>query len=455
MIELWPHQERTAEFTFQYMAEHIRGRLLIVIPPGGGKTAIAAHVLRVAAAEQGLRGLAWAHRRELIGQMYDHLVESGIPAEMISVVMAGDPRENPSAPIQVASVDTLRHRGKPLADIVVSDEAHRDASDGRRKLRTLYPDAFHLGFTGTPIRLDGRGLRDDYDEMFIGAQPSELIADGRIVAPKIFTVPPELLPDLKGVKKRGGDFQGSELEKRSNKRALIGGIVDHWIRRAEGRRTWVFPVGIEHSKAIVKRFKAAGIGAAHLDGATSLADRARMLAAFREGALPIISSCGVLSEGIDEPSVKCIVLARATESLSLLIQWCGRCERSWSDVVPIVLDHAGNIIGRKHGSPCMDRPWSLDSTRESLTTRSAPMKACPSCHAVIAAGWKTCPECLAELAAAAEPAEKAGDLVEFRANFTAEEKRRELDRLRQFAAQRKFREGWAEDVYKAKFGEAA
>lgn len=109
-ITPWPHQERTAEFIFGYMAEHIRGRLLVVIPPGGGKTWIAAHVQRVAAAEQGLRALAWAHRRELIGGMYDHLVESGVPAPMIGVVMAGDRRENPSAPIQVGSVDTIRHR---------------------------------------------------------------------------------------------------------------------------------------------------------------------------------------------------------------------------------------------------------------------------------------------------------------------------------------------------------
>jgi DNA repair protein RadD len=455
-LTLRPYQETTADFIFQYAAEHIRGSLLVVIPPGGGKTPIAGHVQRVMAAEQGLRSLAWAHRRELVGQMYDHLVECGVPAPMIGVGMAGDRRENPSAPIQVWSVDTLRHRDKPLADIVVSDEAHRDASDGRRKLRALYPDAFHLGFTGTPIRLDGRGLKDDYEEMYVGAQPSELIADGYIVAPKIYTVPPELLPDLKGVKKRGGDFREDELEQRSNRKALIGGIVDHWQRRAEGRRTIVFPVGIKHSRAIVAKFRAAGVAAEHLDGTTPLAERVRILARLKDGSVPVVSSCGVLSEGVNVPEVKCVVLARATQSLALFIQQCGRPMRPWEGVEPLILDHAGNTIGQKHWTPHMDRPWSLDGAKADTSTRSAPVKACPSCQVIIGAGCKTCPECKADLAGPPpEPAERTGELVEFRPRFSEEEKRSELERLRGFAAARGLHEGWAEKVYQAKFGEAA
>lgn len=455
-IKLRPYQTAAADFVFRYAAENIRGRLVVVIPPGGGKTPIAAHVLRTMAAEQGLRGIAWAHRRELVGQMYDHLVECGVPAEMLSVGMAGDKRHSPTAPIQVWSVDTLRHRDKPLADIVVSDEAHRDASDGRRKLRALYPDAFHLGFTGTPIRLDGRGLREDYDEMYIGAQPSELIADGHIVAPRIYTVPAELLPDLKGVKKRGGDFREGELEQRSNRRALIGGIVDHWQRRAEGRRTIVFPVGIKHSRAIVARFRAAGTAAEHLDGETPIAERLKILARLKDGSVPVVSSCGVLSEGVNVPEVKCVVLARATQSLALFIQQCGRPMRPWEGVEPIILDHAGNTIGQKHWTPHMDRPWSLDGAKADSGSRSAPEKACPACQAIIGAGCKTCPECKVKLAGPPpEPVERTGDLVEFRPTFTAEEKRNELERLQKFAAARGFREGWAERVYQAKFGEAA
>lgn len=445
-----PYQAEAVQKITDYATENIRGRLLVVCPPGGGKTLIGAIAMRLLASDQGLRGLAWAHRRELVGQMCDHLVECGIPSKMIGVVMAGDKRYNPTAPIQVGSVDTIRHRNKPLADFVVSDEAHRDASDGRRKLRALYPDAFHLGLTATPVRLDGRGLRAEYDEMFVAAQPSELIAEGWLAAPMIYTVPPELLPDLKGVKKTGGDFAVGELEARTNKRALVGNIVEHWQRLAEGRRTIVYPVGIKHSHAIVARFRAAGVAAEHVDGDTP--NREKILKRLADGSLLVVSSCGVLSEGTDIPAVKCVVSARPTASLALAIQQAGRCMRPWRDAVPLILDHSGNYTRQKHGFPHADQSWSLDETRKAAGEK-APTRACDGCGLVVAISATTCPGCGAFFHEVKPVLDERPEELKLAA-FSEEEKRAELDRLREFAAKRGFREGWAEKVYRAKFGEA-
>lgn len=449
-----PYQATTVEAAIAYATENIRGRLLVVCPPGGGKTLIAALIMRSLASEQGLRALAWAHRRELVGQMRDHLVECGIPAEMISVVMAGDKRHNPTAPIQVGSVDTLRHRDKPLADVVISDEAHRDASDGRRALRALYPDAFHCGFTATPIRLDGRGLRSEYDEMIVAAQPSELIAEGWLAAPTIYTVPPELLPDLKGVRKVGGDFNEGQLEERSNRRALVGGIVDHWLRRAEGRRTIVFPVSVKHSHAIVARFRAAGVSAEHLDGEASYAERARILAGLKNGSILVVSSCGVLSEGVNIPEVKCAVMARATASLGLFIQQAGRPMRPWEGVAPVILDHAGNTIGQRHGSPVADREWSLDSVRRAPGFGAASLTICQACRAAVPARCQACPVCSAVMNCGMVPSELQGELEEYRMSFLESDTRAEKDRVVSFALRRGLSVEWTKRVILAKFGGA-
>lgn len=445
-----PYQASTVEAAIAYATENIRGRLLVVCPPGGGKTLIAALIMRALASEQGLRALAWAHRREIVGQMRDHLVECGIPEEMIGVVMAGDKRYNPSAPIQVGSVDTLRHRDKPLADVVISDEAHRDASDGRRALRALYPDAFHCGFTATPIRLDGRGLRSEYDEMIVAAQPSELIAEGWLAAPLIYTVPPELLPDLKGVRKVGGDFQVGALEAATNKRALVGNIVEHWQRLAEGRRTIVFPVGIKHSHAIVARFKAAGVRAEHVDGDTP--NRGSIIKKLADGLIQVVSSCGVFSEGTDVPSVKCIVSARPTASLALAIQQAGRGLRPWRGVRPLILDHSGNYTRQKHGFPHADRPWSLDDTRHSASEK-APTKMCAGCGLVITLGAASCPGCGATFHEVRPVLAERPEKLRL-ATFTEEEKQATLVRLREFATTRGIADDrWAERVFAAKFGE--
>lgn len=444
-----PYQAEAVQRIAAYATENIRGRLLVVCPPGGGKTLIGAIAMRLLVSEQGLRGLAWAHRRELVGQMCDHLVECGIPSEMVGVVMAGDKRYNPTAPIQVGSVDTIRHRDKPLADFVVSDEAHRDASDGRRNLRALYPDAFHLGLTATPVRLDGRGLRAEYDEMFVAAQPSELIAEGWLAAPMIYTVPTELLPDVKGVKKRGGDFAIGELEARANKRALVGNIVEHWQRLAEGRRTFVYPVGIKHSHAIVARFRAVGITAEHVDGDTP--NRDKILRRLADGSLLVVSSCGVLSEGTDIPAVKCVVSARPTASLALAIQQAGRSMRPWRGVVPLILDHSGNYTRQKHGFPHFDHHWFLSADRQKIGN-AVPTKMCDSCGLVVASGAATCPGCKVTLFEVRPMLAERPEELEL-AVFSEEEKRAELGRLLEFAANRGFRDGWAAEVYRAKFGE--
>jgi DNA repair protein RadD len=427
-MDLRPYQSNAVQQVMEYAVEHINGRLLLVVPGGGGKTLIGATLLRTMAVENGLRGLAWAHRRELVDGMWDHLLECGVPRGMLGATMADDGRHNPAAPIQIASVDTLHHRDKPPADIVISDEAHRDASDGRRRLRAFYPDALHVGMTATPCRLDGRGLGREYDTMIVVAQPSELIADGYLApAPRIFTVPAELLPDIKGVKSTGGDYELGALEKATNKRALVGSIVSEWQRLAEGRRTIVFPVGIKHSRSIVARFRAAGIATEHLDGETPIGERRRILEALAAGTVPVVSSCGVLSEGTNVPAVKCVVMARRTKSLALVIQWASRSMRPWEDVRPLVLDHAGNIVIEKHGLPHEDRQWAIDDGARKASASAPLAKSCKECGAVVAIGATVCPECSAAFPRAPDvPTEKEVELQEYRPAFTAEERAAEL-----------------------------
>lgn len=96
-------------------------RVLIVAPTGAGKTVVAAHIIQ-SAFQRNSRVLFIAHRRELINQSFTKLLDAGIESKNIGVVMGNDPRRNPGACIQVASIDTLRNRAKPRADLVFFDE---------------------------------------------------------------------------------------------------------------------------------------------------------------------------------------------------------------------------------------------------------------------------------------------------------------------------------------------
>jgi superfamily II DNA or RNA helicase len=452
-MQLRPYQEEAVDGILKYATANPTGRLLLVIPQGGGKTFVGATAVRLMAADHGLRALVAAHRREIINQTYDSLLESGIPGAFIGVVMAGDKRANPGAPIQLASVDTLNRRNKPVADLVLTDEAHRDASDSRRRLRALYPHAFRLGMTATPCRLDGRGLREDYDDMLVVSSPSQLIADGYLSAPLIYTVPDELLPCLKGVRTIAGDYDQGATEKASNKRALVGGIVDHWKRRAGGRRTVAFAVGTEHSRHIVSAFNAAGIPAAHLGGETGDVDRKRILASLNAGDLSVVSTCDVLSQGWDLPSCKCAILARPTKSLVLHRQQGGRVMRPWNGVEPIILDHAGNVMRPGLGAPHSDQEWSLDAPKTERRGE-APMKVC-DCGAVIPAGQRVC-NCCGTIFAEADriPVEESGELQRFLPKFTDDERATVRALVQAIANERGCTAEWVDRVCAARFGES-
>ncbi len=101
------------------LSERIReGSLAVLLcsSTGSGKTSVAAGVVRCAL-DAGLRLLFLAHRRELINQAYERFVAAGIDRKELGVIMATDTRWCPGAAVQIASIDTLRYRRLPAADL--------------------------------------------------------------------------------------------------------------------------------------------------------------------------------------------------------------------------------------------------------------------------------------------------------------------------------------------------
>jgi superfamily II DNA or RNA helicase len=270
-VALRPYQIDAVERVRALVRHGVR-RILLVLATGGGKTSCAAELIRLVVA-RGNRALFIAHRRELIAQAYQRVLEFGLTPEQVGVIMASDPRRRPGAMVQVASIDTLRNRAKPRAELVIVDEAHRCLARSYRILADHYPQAVHLGLTATPYRADGRGLGDAYDELVVVASPRELIAQGYLVEPRVFTVPPSALPDLSAVRVRAGDYDKRALEDAVDQKGLVGNLVEHWRKYADGVRTIVFATSVAHSKHITERFLEAGVPSEHLDGETPAAER--------------------------------------------------------------------------------------------------------------------------------------------------------------------------------------
>ncbi len=392
----------------------IRGgitHVLVVAPTGAGKTLIFSHVI-ASAITRGTPVLVMAHRSELIDQTVKKLLAAGIPPEQIGVIMAKDARRNPRALVQVASIDTLRNRTRPPAKLVVIDECHRALSKSYQDISAEYPSAVHLGFTATPWRLDGKGMGRQYKALVVVATMQDLIDGEFLVQPLVFSHPERA--DLSKVTVRGGDYDEHELAEAVDKTPLIGRIVEHWTRHAEGVRTIAFAASIQHSQHIRDQFRAAGIAAEHLDGETPKGEREAMLGRFHRGETIVLCNMGVLCEGYDEPLAKCAIVARPTKSRSLWFQQFGRVLRTIDgrpDITSaIILDHAG--CADEHGLPewTTEEDYSLEDDRKKRATIGT--RTCTRCYKVCRAGARVCDHCGAAFATAAVSEDTEGRVLE-------------------------------------------
>lgn len=349
-------------------------RLIISAPTGAGKTIIGAGIIQLALAKN-KKILFIAHRHELLSQCADKLQQYGI--NDIAFIIAGKPAGE--APVQIASIQTLIRRELPPSDLIIIDEAHHAVSPTYKTIIAQYPSAKVIGLTATPERLDGKGLDELFEEIVEVTNIPQLIAQGFLIDPSCYI---GLSPDLDKLKTCNGDYSEVALQRRANKKYLIGDIVKTWTERARNHKTIVFATGVEHSQNIVQQFKNAGISAAHLDGDTPLALRNKILSDWRSGVYQIVSNCMILTEGFDFPELSCCVLARPTKSLTLYLQMVGRIMRTISNKnSAIVLDHANCI--KEHGLPNIAREWMLCGMREH---REPNIYTCDKCKHAFARG---------------------------------------------------------------------
>lgn len=446
-IDLFPHVEFTPRIpvlrpyqvtAIERIKDAVRNgkrRILVTGPTGIGKGVLAARILSGALG----RALFVAHRGELLNQCAFQLALFGVTN--IGIIKANDKRANPHAPIQVASIQTLTNRDSGTFDLVVIDEAHGGYYE---ELFARFPHALFIGLTATPFRLNGDGLTE-YEELIVVAKPSELVRDGHICEPSMRGADTIGLSDVSFV---AGEYHQGELAKKMSGPHIVGDVVDTWRKHGKGHRTVCFAVNVAHSKQIVTQFMGENVRAAHLDGNTSQDERTRILANLESHALEVVSTCDVLSEGWDQPSCKCAILARPTMSLRLHMQQGGRILRPWQGVTPIILDHAGNLM--RHGTFTEDREFTLEGGVRK--ERSIALRTCKRCFLIWSGARRTCEECGWEMP---PPEERpnvqtiAGELLEHTPENAS---RNDFIRLAMRAKEQGFKPGFAGAKWKEKHG---
>lgn len=353
-------------------------RPILVSPTGSGKTVMASAICR----EIGLPALWLAHRIELIEQAAKSLRANGL---YTGIIKAGIEPE-PSAPVQVASVQSLVTRHVPHVDVIFIDECHHATAASYQNILARFPKAIVIGLTATPFRLDGRGLGDLFRSIVVSAHCDELVRDSYLHSPRVYAAS---VPDLRGVKISAGEYSMAQAVSRL---CPVNEIVNTWKQRADGLQTVAFAADVNDSRELAAAFVAAGVRAEHLDGETPADERSAILERLATRKTQVVSNCLVLTEGWDLPSLECAILRRPTASLNLHLQMIGRVMRSCEGKSgAVVLDHAGNH--HMHGLVTRRLNYSLDGSVKVGSSEPLGLRQCRQCFVLYDNKLPACPGC--------------------------------------------------------------
>ena len=370
-------------------------RPLVVLPCGGGKSYLFAEMARKTHGEV----LILTHRRELLSQHNDLLSNMGINAR-VSMVLT--------------EANRLGQYQRPA--LIITDEAHLSRSQSWMRVLDYY-NTYTVGFTATPVRLDGKPLGDMYDTLIEGVSVKWLIKNHRL-APFEYYAPTAV--DTDGLRVQGGDYVIRDLEQLMSDRAIYSDVLKSWKRLAEGDKTIAYCVSVKHAKETAAMFCAAGYKAQTIDGGTPEKQREAIMQQFRNGDIQILCNVGIISEGVSIDDVSCCLLLRPTESHALYWQQAMRCMRYQPGKVAKIIDCVGNYT--RNPLPDADVTWSLKSAPKKRKRMDDGgnffIRVCPSCFKVFQAA-PVCPYCGA--AYPLHPREiKAHEDIEL-ARITAEE----------------------------------
>ena len=328
ILPLYPYQEDCLDAIFT--ALKTQRSTAVELATGMGKTVIFSHL--VSRWKHG-KPLVLAHTDELVTQA-EKKVRRIAPHLNVGVVKAE--RNEMDADVIIGSVQTLRRR-TPLAGIglVVTDECHHAQSPTYKRIYAQY-DVPHVGFTATLSRTDGKPLGEIYESVAFVRSTPWAVRKGILANPVAYRVQvPDL--NLSGVRGRH-DYREEDLGEALVTSMAPELIVKAWREHADGKKTVLFAPTVESARVFAAAFGDAEV----IHGGMSLEERRLVLKRHREGDFPVLANCMILTEGYDDPSIECVIIARPTKSKGLYIQMVGRGLRTFPGKTHcIVLDVTG------------------------------------------------------------------------------------------------------------------
>ncbi len=201
-----------------------------------------------------------------------------------------------------------------FANGILVHNCHHACAPTYRKIFDYFKPRLHLGFTATPNRNDGVGLKAIYEDIIYERNLRWGIENGYLS--NIHCLRVDIGVDLRHVAQRLGDYAPDDLERAINIESANKAIVEAYRLYAK-QPALIFCASVAHAEALAN----------HIPGAVAVRggeDRSETVQAFSEGKIPCLTNCMVFTEGTDLPNVQTVIMARPTRNISLYTQCIGR-----------------------------------------------------------------------------------------------------------------------------------
>jgi len=341
-------------------------RGIIKVPTGGGKTEIAAGIIRCI----GLPALFIVHVKDLMWQTKERF-EQRLDQE---VGVIGDGRCEPNN-ITVAMVQSLYANRNGSDDIfrafpvVFGDELHHLSSYTWYDVFSRITAPYRFGTSGTP-ELSGKGkmLQAMTGDIFYEVQSKELIEKGYLAAPvvKMVDYPVTMLQGYSWQEVYGEAIVWNDVRNK----AIVDATVS--VVTAQNRTALVLVKEIVHGETLRYLFEQKGMRAKFVQGRDNSTTRREVTDALRDENLNVVVATAIFDEGVDVPSVGSIVLAAGGKSKRQTLQRIGRGMRKTQtkdEVIVLDFEDAGHRWMVRH---CMARKavyakegWRVEKFQEA------------------------------------------------------------------------------------------
>lgn len=422
-MQPYPDQKKSIEEIFESFKT--RQRLLFALPTGGGKTACFSFIAKKFVKRYNKKVLVLAHRDELINQTASTLRNIGVTVE---TVVSTKKTLNHLSNSYVAMIQTLRKRlqkdEKFLNEVglIIIDEAHILCHE---EVFKYYPNAKILAVTATPTVLKKVSftkcsvcskiydkienccnfetyeytrrftLSEIYEEIILGCTISELIYNDRLVRDVNYEIGGIDRGSLT-IDAKTGDFDTKSTDEYFGQFDVVG----NYEAIAKGKKTIVFSSSAKTNLIAYNSFIDSGYKNVKLfDSINETENRKKVIEWFENTPDAILLNVNCFTTGFDCPSLECVIMNRATLSLSLFLQCIGRGGRKCDTIYKpsfIVIDGGGNIGVHGKWSDEIDWKSHFYGTNEKAKPKKEileQVKECVGCGKIHSKNLLECPEC--------------------------------------------------------------